>query len=136
MQTRYYRDRDGCKASTSVPLENNRELSIVTRRLTAAGGQLVTSANVSTLKDGYSVHVMGFGTAGGDFSQRVVVTSPARVTEKVVREQHEKALANIALITQGVERHYANTSTLNAKAIESVIASQPDARVAAEASPC
>lgn len=121
METRYYRDKDGCNAHTVVPLENNRELDIRTRRMRSIGA-LVTTASVCTVKDGSKVHVMGFGTSDGDFHQRVISTSPARVTEKVVREQHIKVLAGLVLIQQAVADHYARTDSASDKTVLAVMA--------------
>ena len=107
METRIYKDKSGWIAKTQVSLANRRILDIRTAKTVTGTGRLSTRATVSTLDDsGYTTHVMGFGTGGGDFNMQVADAAPARITEKVVREQHARALADLQTIRVRVDLHY------------------------------
>lgn len=104
-QTRVIRDRNGWHASTRVELAHSRVLELRTRRHSSAS-KLVTRATVSTVEGSFLSHAVGYGTASGDFSQNVIVESRSRITEKVVREQHEAALSQIDRIRATVAAFY------------------------------
>lgn len=107
METSINKDKSGWSAKTQVSLANRRILGIRTAKAMNGSGRLTTRATVSTLNDaGYTTHVMGFGSINGDFNSQVADSAPARITEKVVREQHARALADIKGILARVDRHY------------------------------
>lgn len=86
-------NRDGWEARTHWDLPENHRLRITTYK---SGHRLTTTANVFHVKhnEGYSseCHTMGMGMCIGDYSKRIFVSEPKRVTEKVVKAQHEMAL--------------------------------------------
>ena len=100
-----YRDREGWNAKSQLNLADNRVLQISTYK--ASNGSLRTSASVHLKVDGGLRHDFGYGTPGGDFSETLVVTKPARVTEKVISAQHESVLKTIPGILSAVQAHYA-----------------------------
>ena len=57
--------------------------------------------------DGVRRHAMGFGLGNGDYSERLVLSQHARITEKLVRAQHEATLARITSIRDDVRDYYA-----------------------------
>lgn len=116
-ETRVTRDRDGWHASTRIELTPPRILEIRTRRHSNAN-QLVTRATVSTLRDGFLSHAVGYGTAGGDFSRHVLAEPKPRITERVVRAQHAAALERLDEIRRAIDAHYApQQQSKDAKAV-------------------
>lgn len=105
IETRIFRDRDGWNATSEMDLTGDQLLKI--RSYRNDRGLLRTSATVHTKVEGGLRHIMGFGTSGGDFSETLVVTKPARVTEKVISAQHESVLKTIPGILSAVQAHYA-----------------------------
>lgn len=112
IETRISRDRDGWRASSSLDLPGNRLLQIRTYKNQAVGA-LRTHATVHTKTEGGGLqHIMGFGTGGGDYSEVLAASKPARVTEKVVCAQHESALKSLPSVLAAVEAHYAKKPSI------------------------
>lgn len=105
MTTTYTRDRDGHKATTVHDIQKQRELHITTYK--SSNGPLVTSATVHHIEGNFKRHTFGCGGVGGDFSQRLACTFPARVTAKTVSGQHEQCLLKLQEILTAVNAHYA-----------------------------
>lgn len=105
MNTRILKGRHGWEARSEVQLAHSRVLEIATYRSDVTR-LLETRATVHTREDGYMRHVFGFGTGQGDFSARVSASSAARVTEKVVREQHESVMRALDSIRALIDIHY------------------------------
>lgn len=110
------KEREGWMASTRIELEDMRVLRVTTRKK-IFGASLATSASVCTV-DGHSeIHVLAPGLSG-DFRQTCIERVLPRITEKAVREQHERflrepgALANLLCM---VERHYAAQAARSAE---------------------
>ncbi|MDR2839039.1 MAG: hypothetical protein LBV49_10835 [Azonexus sp.] len=102
------RTKDGWTAKTETPLENNRILTISTRRNTY--GQLVSNASVSTIvENGMVCHVFSTRPGRGDFSANLLANTVTRITEKAVRLQHETALAMAEVdgLKTRIANHYA-----------------------------
>lgn len=117
IQTRIIRDKNGWDATSKVDLlgEANRLLQIRTYKTDR--GFLVTYGTVHKKIDGGGLqHILGFGTPGGDYSETLVSTKPARVTEKVISAQHESVLSNLSTILAAVEAHYVKTPVIPALA--------------------
>jgi len=106
-----YRGREGWNAKSQLDLADNRVLQISTYK--ASNGSLRTSASVHLKVDGGLRHVFGYGTPGGDFSGTMVTTKPARVTEKVVAEQHRLVLDAVPELLVAIENHYAKYPPLD-----------------------
>jgi hypothetical protein len=101
IQTRIKKDiRNMWKAESVAMITEDLQLSVTTRKM--SNGELVTNASVSKLEGNFHSHVMY-----QDFSRRVRVTSPKRVTSKVVEAQHAlvdfEQVAVIALGFYGIE---------------------------------
>lgn len=104
--TQVHKDKhDGWKATTRIDLGSHKVLTISTYKPMAPARGLRTQARVSTVEDGFERHVLSFGP-GGDFSKTLAHGLPARVTESVVREQHNRVL-DTQLTTFGVNTLYA-----------------------------
>ena len=106
--TRYYRDTRGWCGETIVALPGyeKKQLVLNTRKHTSSP-VLTTDASVRTNEGrGCWSFAIGFG-GEGDYMKRVILTSPKRVTEKAVRQQHERALIMLNGITQDAVAHYA-----------------------------
>lgn len=100
MYTRHrHNARDGHRLETEIDLGGAQVLHINTYK--ASGGSLVTGAAVHRSAGGSSWH-----TLHEDFSSRLLSTRPKRVTEAVVTDQHNQALAKIDEIKLAVEMHY------------------------------
>lgn len=114
MKTTYYKDKyDGWVAKSTAMLteENgeNRELDIGTRR--SSNGNLVTSATVHWVGEhGSRTHAFSFGATGGDYSQRIKTTDVKRLSEKVLREQHEYCLTHLPQIRETAVKFYLQKS--------------------------
>lgn len=91
MKSNYFKDpRNGHEAKTVVELNAKQVLAITTRR--TMNGDLSTNVFAYWLgADGSMRHSFDFGAGGGDFSYTFRTTRPSRLTEKLVREQHELA---------------------------------------------
>ena len=106
MITNYYRDHDGWNGKTTLDIEDGRTLVIRTSKR-AVGGGMATNATVWLCNaDGTNRHVMGFGLGEGDYSERLVLSMPARITEKLVRQQHENTLTRLESIRADVRDYY------------------------------
>lgn len=115
MQTRVTKNVDGWKASTELDLEDRKVLSIRTYR--SSRGALCTYASVSVRDEhGWMTHAIGFGGSGGDFSREYATTRPARVTERVARDQHEQVLKDIETIKREALLHYERQAKAKADA--------------------
>ncbi len=109
MKTLINKDSSGWRASTEVELADRRVLEIRTYKAGNGRSRLSTRATVSTLNEaGHTTHIIGYGGAGGDFNKEVTSSTPTRITEKLVREQHERVLAELRTIRVWVELHYAS----------------------------
>lgn len=106
MQTYIHKSSLGWKATTEFDLDDRKVLRI--RTCKGNQGALLTHATVS-IRDNHGslTHAIDFGTGGGDFSRHVARSQPARVTEKVVQQQHDQVLAQLAEIKAAVMLHYA-----------------------------
>ena len=106
--TRYYRDARGWCGETIIALPGyeKKQLVLNTHKHTSSP-VLETDASVRT-DEGRGCWCFVIGAAGeGDYMKRVIRTSPKRVTEKAVRQQHERALIMLDGITQDAVAHYA-----------------------------
>lgn len=110
MTTRYSKDHDGHRATTSSLLPNGLTLKVTTRK--GSNGNLTTTASCCKrdTTDG-----IGFEThrVFQDFYQ-TIAKQKARCTEKTIKTMHEAALLNFDLITQEALNHY-NTPEYIAK---------------------
>ncbi len=106
MKTKYFRDHTGWNGQTEIEIENERQLVIRTSKRSIGGG-LATNATVWSVEGGTRRHAMGLGLDGcGDFSERYVLSQPKRVSESVVRQQHERVLGNLDAIRSQVNIFY------------------------------
>lgn len=106
-----YKSSYGWKAETSVPLEAPYELRITT--LKRIGGKLGTTARrVTVSADGCIETFVCFQ----DFLEYVITETPARITEKVVTDQHRRALLQLDAIRARCAAHYATKPTETADA--------------------
>lgn len=111
------------QAQTHIELGDQRVLIIRTSKSAYAAG-LRTNASVCIVEGHLQRHVVGFGITG-DFRQDVLVTPTARVTEKAVREQHERFLSAPCALTDllgRIESHYAAQAQLKATKAQSEVA--------------
>lgn len=98
--------RNGWTAKTNVELGENRVLEVSTRK--GSGGALVTTAYVHTREGNFLTHRFNIGGPGGDgdYSERLEVSKPARVTENAVRDQHTRNVLNLDAIVPRALAHY------------------------------
>lgn len=100
MYTRHsHNARDGHRLETEIDLGGAQVLRISTYK--AMGGSLDTRGTVHHAEAGCMRH-----TLHEDFSSRLLSTRPKRVTEAIVRDQHDQALAKIDEVKLAVELHY------------------------------
>lgn len=106
MKTIYFKDtRNGHEAKTTVELNPKQVLVITTRR--NLKGDLASNVFAYWLGDNGSMHhAFDFGAGGGDFSYTFRSTRPSRLTEKLVREQHELAEFHIPGFIQKANAFY------------------------------
>ena len=111
MNTRMYKDKQsGWNARTVIKLPENRELDIGTSK--SLNGELVTRATVATVnKDGSRTTRVSFGAPGGDYFETVIRSRLSRITESVVRLQHEQALKLEPQILASVKTFYGLTDS-------------------------
>ena len=121
MRTTYFKDaRNGWEAITVIELTTSQQLDLSTRK--DFNGNLTTRATVHWLLEGGGRrHSMSFGAPGGDFSQAVKSTKPARVTQNVVEAQHEIGLTMISQITKAALAHYAKPDAPKADMFEGTV---------------
>ncbi len=105
MQTRIYRNhynRLNIKSTKFLTINGKKAtLSIHTSKVES--GYLTTSKSISwPSEDGYSETHAVFQ----DFYKTAAKSKPARVTEKVVNEQHNQVLQTLNTIEQEVAEHY------------------------------
>lgn len=106
MITNYYRDHDGWNGKTTLDIEDGRTLVIRTSKRSIGGGLATSVTAWRRNEDGSNRHVMGFGLGEGDYSERVMLSMPSRITEKLVRQQHETTLTRIGSIRADVRDYY------------------------------
>ena len=121
MKNIYFKDaRNGWQASTTVELPNNRQLELYTRK--DINGNLTTRAIVCWLLEGGAKrHAISYGAAGGDFSQQIKSTKPARITQNVIEAQHETGLMLISQITAAAIAYYEKPDAPNADLFEGTV---------------
>lgn len=76
------------EVESDIPLENGYTLRVVTCK--RSSGDLVTVATAMKLENGFFTYRMY-----RDFSSRVAVSRPGRITKGAVEKQHEEAMATI-----------------------------------------
>ena len=98
IKTSYKRSKyDGWQGNSRLRVSATRVLLITTRK---GPGALVSSAQCVTNEgDGFDSFLVF-----GDYSERLLATSCARVTEKAVREQHERLVSDERLMKDLVAR--------------------------------
>jgi hypothetical protein len=116
MQIKLVNTSNGWQAETSIDLDQHRVLVIRTARAQAGLSDLVTRATVSTRVDENTlIHDFGSDSRAADFDQ-LVASSPCsllkQLTEKIVHEQHDKALATMRMIRARIEQHYQEDAPL------------------------
>jgi hypothetical protein len=106
MKTILFKDpRNGWQAKTEIEIKPNFVLDFSTHR--NCNGCLISRASIWRLTgDGGKTHCYGLG-GHGDFGCPVATTQPARVTSKVVTEQHDRALLEFERIKLLAIDHYA-----------------------------
>jgi len=105
--THIYKSHYGWRAQTDIPLGDGCDLQFVT--LKRSSGRLVTTAQRCRVsEDGQSSSFAPFS----DFSEAVISEAPARVTEKIVADQHRRALQQLDAIKARCAAHYAKASAL------------------------
>lgn len=107
--TRIAKSHYGWRAQTHIDLGAGRVLDVVT--LKRSNGALVTTAQCGKTDGNFFSFVMF-----QDFSERVITETPARVTEKVVTDQHLRALRQLDAIKARCAAYYATKSTETADA--------------------
>jgi predicted HD phosphohydrolase len=117
MQIKLVNTSNGWQAETSIDLDQHRVLVIRTARAQAGLSDLVTRATVSTRVDENTlIHDVGSDSRAADFDQ-LVASSPCgllkELTEKLVHEQHDKALAAQRLIRARIEQYYRQDEPLS-----------------------
>jgi len=91
-------------AKSRVPLEGERYLEINTSK--DSRGQVVTRASAVKVEKEQGYEIVKFAPFS-DYNKAVYVSDVKRVTEKVVREQQAKALADLPYIIENAKQFYA-----------------------------
>jgi len=108
MEIKVSKGRNGWEAESYLSLNDKQQLRIQTSRFgSPADGRIDTTASVLTVENGILTHVFNSGFGRGDFMERLIVRTAARVTEKTVREQHQEAIANLENLKVHIAQHYA-----------------------------
>lgn len=107
--THIHKSHYGWRAQTHIDLGAGRILDVVT--LKRSNGALITTAQCGKTDGNFFSFVMF-----QDFSERVITETPARVTEKVVTDQHRRALLQLDAIKARCAAHYAKQSTVTTDA--------------------
>ena len=95
-----YKDiRGNWRDETSIPLEGKRRLKISTHKTHV--GNMVTTATVAVADGMWETHAMY-----EDYSARWAISTPKRVTQKVVEEQHQSVMLQIEAIQAAVAAFY------------------------------
>ena len=105
--TRYYRNTRGWCGETTIALPGHekKELVLNTHKHSYSP-VLTTDASVHTDEgEGRRSFIIGAADVG-DYSKRVILTSPKRVTEKSVQRQHETALLMLDDIVHEAVAYY------------------------------
>ena len=113
MTTRTYKDRDGWNAQTIIDLKDRRVLKLRTGKRSIGGGLQTTATVWTDTGNGGLIHAMGLGTGLGDFSETIVVTRPARITEKLVTEQHQGVIRQADAIQAQIAQFYTQQAQKN-----------------------
>lgn len=100
-----------------------KELTITTAR--DNNGVVRSTAVVYRVEGKLKSHAMGFGSTNGDFAKTVLSMRHPRATEKVIRLQHETAMAQAESILFQVRQHYAVRDALVEAGHEAVAAATP-----------
>ena len=121
METKVTKGKNGWEAETSISMGpaterhgdkvGERVLTIRTSKGYGPGKGIDARASVALHLDGWVQHVIGYGTPGGDFSQRIL-RSGAKCTEKAVRALHEEAITHADAILADARDHYAAQKAL------------------------
>ena len=100
--TRYERDSCGWCGETiiALPRHADKELVLYTRKPSFQSGLLTTASVRKHVGNG----LMEFGT--DSFYRGILRSTPKRITQKAVREQHTKALRDLDVIAQQAVAYY------------------------------
>ena len=98
MKTAYFKGYYGHQAETGMDLPDNRFLKITTMK--RSSGNLVTTATVGK-SSGNSFSFVMFE----DFN-KTLLHEKVRVTEKAVKNQHDKALENLDALKAEIAEYY------------------------------
>ena len=94
----YKNSHNNWELESNIELENGYTLRVVTCK--RYSGELTTTATAVKQEDGFFTHRMY-----QDYSSRVVVSRPGRITKGAVEKQHAEAMANIAeVVAQANEK--------------------------------
>lgn len=116
LKTTYGKGRDGRYGKTRFRMEPNLVVDIDTSKRVIGSSGLVTLVTVSTDDgSGFLTHRISYPKPRGDFSKRYIVTEPSRVTERVLREQHEQALGMVDQFKADIQAHYERQAQLEAE---------------------
>lgn len=91
--------RGNWKDENNINLEGKKRLKISTHK--NFQGNLVTTATVAKIDGIWESHILY-----EDYSTRWAISSPARVTQKVVEAQHRTVMAQITSIKAAVSAFY------------------------------
>lgn len=100
--------RDGWKALTRIEVNAKQVLKISTYKPMAPGKGLRTQASVFQVEGGFERHVLSYGIAG-DFSKTLIHNLPKRITEVVVRDQHNQVFTTPGFLDElkcEIQKHY------------------------------
>ena len=107
--THITKDRNGWNATTEVDLPEiggNFLLKLLTYKRTSSGSLTTTATVWQKTGDGGLSHRFGFGAMGGDYECTVTISRPIRITEKLVREQHDLGLLAMNVIRTNAQTFY------------------------------
>lgn len=110
-------------ASSTMVDGTNRELTIRTAR--DSNGVVRSTATIYRIEGCFKSHAMGFGSTSGDFAKTLLSMRHPRASEKVVRLQHETAMAQAESILFQVRQHYAVRDAIAEAGHEAVAAATP-----------
>lgn len=115
-ETRYERERFSphpWEGKTTFKLAIHGKLAKLTIHTSKTGAKIRSTANLGWITmDGYGVTTrLGIG-GGGDFYALAAPDAVTRCTEKAIREQHGKALANYHTTMAAVLAHYDNPASV------------------------
>ena len=115
--TTYGKDRNGRYGRSRFRMDPNLVADIETSKRGLGRSGLISHVTVS-IEDGsgFLSHRISYPSPRGDFSKRYITTTPSRVTDRVVREQHEQALSMIDQFRSDIKIHYKRQAQLDAEA--------------------